>query len=147
MIWATRRQAKFLKTQLSTKQKKSVVQFKKKEEYPHYKHAYKLLPIESKILFREWDDLQVHEDTVYHQKQQQPRRLISPSKLEPLVYNELHVNMDHPGTDRTTELIKSRFYRPLMDDEIKHFVTQVFPCVEKTSPHNESSSNTEYINI
>ena len=147
MIWATRRQAKFLKTQLSTKQKKSVVQFKKKEEYPPYKHAYKLLPIESKILFREWDDLQVHEDTVYHQKQQQPRRLISPSKLEPLVYNELHVNMDHPGTDRTTELIKSRFYRPLMDDEIKHFVTQVFPCVKKTPPHNESSSNTEYINI
>ena len=43
--------------------------------------------------------------------------------------------MDHPGTDRTTELIKSRFYRPLMDDEIKHFVTQVFPCVKKTPPH------------
>ena len=34
-----------------------------------------------------------------------------PSKLKPsVVYNELHVNMGHLGTDRTTELIKSRFY-------------------------------------
>ena len=124
-----------------------MVQFKKKEEYP-YKHAYKLLPIESKILFQEWDNLQVHEDTVYRQKQQQPRRLISPSKVKPLVYKYgSHVNMGYPGTDRTTELIKSRFYEPLMDDEIKHFVTQVFPSVKEKIPNNESSSNTDYINI
>ena len=32
-----------------------------------------------------------------------------------------------------------------MDYEIKHFVAQV--CQKKKAPHNESSSNTEYINI
>ena len=41
----------------------------------------------------------------------------------------------HPGTDRTTELIKSKFYWPLIDDEIKHFVTQVCPCVKRKKPH------------
>ena len=111
-----------------------VIQFKKKGEYPD-KQAYKQLPRQSKILLRDWDNLQVHEDILYHQKQQQPRQLILPSKLKPLVYNELHVNMGHLGTDRTTELIKSRFYWPLMDDEIKLFVTQVCPCVKRKKPH------------
>ena len=77
----------------------------------------------------------MHEDILYRQKQQQPRQLILPSKLKPLVYNELHVNMDHLGTARTTELIKSRFYWPLMDDEIKHFVTQVRPCIKRKKPY------------
>ena len=40
-------------------------------------------------------------------------------------------NMAHLGTERATELIKSRFYWPLMWDDIKHFVTQVCPCVKR----------------
>ena len=75
-----------------------VDQFKKKGEYPD-NHVYKQLPEESKILLQEWDNLWVHEDILYRQKQQQPRQLILPSKLKPLVYNELHVNMGHLGTD------------------------------------------------
>ena len=43
--------------------------------------------------------------------------------------------MGHLGTDRTTELIKPRFCWPLMDDAIKHFVTQVCPCVKRKKPH------------
>ena len=43
--------------------------------------------------------------------------------------------MGHLGTDRTAELIKSRFYWPLMDDEIKHLVTQICPCVKRKKPH------------
>ena len=84
-----------------------------------------------KSFLREWDNLQVHEDILYRQKQQQPRQLILSSKLKPLLYNELHVNMGHLGTDRTTELIKW----PLMDDKIKHFVTQVCPCVKRKKLH------------
>ena len=65
-----------------------VNQFKKKGEYPD-KHVYRQLLKESKTLLREWENLQVHEDILYCQKQQQPRQLILPSKLKPLVYNEL----------------------------------------------------------
>ena len=43
--------------------------------------------------------------------------------------------MGHLETDRTTGLIKSRFYWPLMAHEIKHFVTQMFPCVKIKKPH------------
>ena len=107
-----------------------VIQFKKKGQYPD-----KQLPRESKIVFREWNNLQVHEDILYRQKQQQSRQLILPSKLKPLVYNELHVNMGHLGIDRTTELIKSRFYWPLMDDDIKYFVTKICPFVRRKNPH------------
>ena len=43
--------------------------------------------------------------------------------------------MGYLGTDRTTELIKSRFYWPLMDYEIKLFVTQLCPYVKRKKPH------------
>ena len=43
--------------------------------------------------------------------------------------------MGHLGNDRTTELIKSRFYWPLMDVKIKHFVTQICPCAQRKTPH------------
>ena len=122
------------KYQAEEKWTQLVIQFKKKGEHPD-KSAYKRLPRESKILLREWDNLQVHDDILYHQKQQQPRQLILPSKLKPLVCNELHVNIGHLGTDRTTELIKSRSYWLLMDDEIKHFVTQIRRCVKRKKPH------------
>ena len=61
--------------------------------------------------------------------------------------------MGHLGNDRTTELIKSRFYWPLMDVKIKHFVTEICPYTDmslrpkKNAPHNEISSNGENINI
>ena len=72
---------------------------------------------------------------LYRQKKQQPRQLILPSKLKSLVYNRLDVNTGHIGTNRTPELIKSRFYWPLMDNEIKHFVTQICPCVKRKKSH------------
>ena len=46
-----------------------VIRFKEKGEYSD-KSAYKQLLRESKILLREWDNLQVHEDILYRQKQQ-----------------------------------------------------------------------------
>ena len=70
---------------------------------------------------------------LYRQKKQQPRQLILPSKLKSLVYSRLDVNTGHIGTNRTPELIKSRLYWPLMDNEIKHFVTQICPCVKRKS--------------
>ena len=72
---------------------------------------------------------------LYRQKKQQPRQLILPSKLKSLIYNRLDVNMGHIGTNRTPELIKSRFSRPLMDNEIKQFVTQICRCVKRKKSH------------
>ena len=77
----------------------------------------------------------MHEDILYCQRQQQPRQLILPSKMKSLVYNELHVYVSHLGTDKTAELIEPRFYRPLMDDGIKHFVAQVCPFVKRKKPN------------
>jgi len=59
------------------------------------------------------------------------KQKLLPTRLRPLVYHELHVNMGHLGVDRTTELIKERFYWPRMDNDIKHFITRVCPCVKK----------------
>ena len=43
--------------------------------------------------------------------------------------------MGHLGTHRTTELIKSRFYWPLMDDRMKHFVTKICSCFKRKKPY------------
>ena len=57
-----------------------------------------------------------------------------PSKLKPPVYNELHVNMVHFETDRTTELLKSIFYWPLMDDEINILLNRYVLVSKEKSP-------------
>ena len=78
---------------------------------------------------REWCNLEII-NGILHRKAKD-KQIVLPSKLKPLIYQELHVNMGHVGTDRTLELIKSRFYWPGMTDDIKHFVTKVCPCVKR----------------
>ena len=56
-------------------------------------------------------------------------------KLVPLVFTELHVNMDHLGKDRILQLIRDRFYWSKMEDNVTHFVTKIWSCVKRKKPH------------
>ena len=42
--------------------------------------------------------------------------------------------MGHIGYARTLELIRERFYRPQMNDEVKHFVGKISKCVKDKRP-------------
>ena len=64
------------------------------------------LPQKAKIIFQKWSRLEIHEGALHCQKPNEPRQLILLSKLKPLVYHDLHPEMGHVGTDRTTKLIK-----------------------------------------
>ena len=42
--------------------------------------------------------------------------------------------MDHIGYARTLELIRERFYRPQMNDEVKHFIGKISKCIKDKGP-------------
>ena len=70
-------------------------------------------------LMREFKHLLVSSDNIFYRKNKnkKDKLVLLPSRLKPLVYRELHVNMDHLGYERTLELIRERFYWPQMNDE------------------------------
>ena len=72
-----------------------------------------------KGLMREFKHLLVSSDNFLYRKNKnkKDKLVVLPSRLKPLVYKELHVNMDHSGYERTLELIRERFYWPQMNDE------------------------------
>ena len=70
-------------------------------------------------LMREFKHLLVSSDNIFYRKNKnkKDKLVLLPSRLKPLVYRELHVNMDHLGYERTLKLIRERFYWPQMNDE------------------------------
>ena len=85
---------------------------------------------------REFKHLLVGSDNILYRKikGKDDKQVVLPSRLKPLVYKKLHVNMGHLGYDRTLELIRDRFYWPQMNDEVKHFVGKIYKCVKDKRP-------------
>ena len=63
-------------------------------------------------LMREFKHLLVGTDTTLYRKIKckEDKQVVLPSRLKPLAYKELHVNMGHLGYERTLELIAERFF-------------------------------------
>ena len=92
---------------------------------------------ELKALLRHWDKPNVDKDGMLcrtapdrHQKQ-----VVIPPSFRPLVYSELLVDMGHLGVERINDLVKDRFFWINMAEDIKHFTTNVCPCVKQKKPH------------
>ena len=62
--------------------------------------------LQFKRLWRELPNLELSSDKTLHRKGDETNQVILPSRLKPLVFKELHVDMGHLGYDRTLELIK-----------------------------------------
>ena len=78
-----------------------------------------------KGLMREFKHLLVGSDKSIKGKEN--KHVVLWSRLKPLVYKELYVNMGHLGYERTLELIRERFYWPQINDAVKNFVGKI--CV------------------
>ena len=63
--------------------------------------------------------------------------MILPSRLKPLVFKKLHVDMGHAyiGYNRTLELMKERFFWPKTYDDVKYFVTKICKCIKDQIPN------------
>ena len=65
---------------------------------------------EVRALLRELRRLHIHGDGTVWRETKTRRQLVLPSEFKPLVYQELHINMGHLGSDRVLDLARSRFY-------------------------------------
>ena len=88
-----------------------------------------------KRLWRELHNLELSSDKILYRKGDENNQVILPSRLKPLVFKELHVDMGHVGYDQTLELLKEHFFWPKMYDDVTHFVTRICKCIKGKSPN------------
>ena len=88
-----------------------------------------------KRLWRELPNMELSSDKIIHRKGDETNQVILPSRLKPLVFKELHIDMRDLGYDRTLEVIKERFFWPKMYDDVKCFVTKMCKCIKDKTPN------------
>ena len=87
-----------------------------------------------KRLWHELPNLELGSDKILHRKGDENNQVILPSRLKPLIFKELHVDMGNLGYDRNLELIKKRFFWSKMYNDVKYFVTKIGKCIKDKTP-------------
>ena len=86
---------------------------------------------ETKALMREWKTLRVGKDGLLRRTSSQHEQLVLPKELQPLVYQHLHCDLGHLGSERVCNLAHQWFFWPRMQRDIEHYITRVCQCVKQ----------------
>ena len=89
---------------------------------------------ETKALMHEWKTLRVGKDGLLRRTSSQHEQLVLPKELQPLVYQHLHCDLGHLGSERVCNLARQRFFWPRMQRDIEHYITRVCQCVKQKQP-------------
>uniref|UniRef100_H3ALT9 Gypsy retrotransposon integrase-like protein 1 n=1 Tax=Latimeria chalumnae TaxID=7897 RepID=H3ALT9_LATCH len=92
-------------------------------------------PRETIALMREWDRLYIGDVRLLWRKTGHHSQLVLPVKYQQRVYQELHEEMRHLGTDRVVSLARECFYWPWMKRDIEHQITHVCQCLKQRKPN------------
>uniref|UniRef100_H3B8S2 Gypsy retrotransposon integrase-like protein 1 n=1 Tax=Latimeria chalumnae TaxID=7897 RepID=H3B8S2_LATCH len=92
-------------------------------------------PRETTALMREWERLYIGDDGLLWRKTGHHSQLVLPVKYRQRVYQELHEEMGHLGTDCMVSLARERFYWPQMKRDIEHQITHVCQCLKQRKPN------------
>ena len=88
-------------------------------------------------MLHEWKNLVIDQEGLLHRKTATRYQLVLPHKLRSLVYQQLHCDMGHLGTDRVLALARDRFYWPGMQKDIEHFTTKECSCLKQKPPQRQ----------
>ena len=84
--------------------------------------------------FKLFDQLILEDDTLYRKttvQEKERKQLILPSIHINHVLEALHNEMGHQGRDRTTSLIRDRFYWPGMTSDIDNWISHCQKCIKR----------------
>lgn len=110
-----------------------VMEWKRKEQRPsRTEKKQETRGVQS--LLNKWNELKLTETGLLYRYTKTRKQLVLPTKYIPLVLTELHNEMGHIGVDKTTDLIRQRFYWPLMTSQIDRYVTKECICISKKKP-------------
>ncbi|MCG8034843.1 MAG: DDE-type integrase/transposase/recombinase, partial [Candidatus Thiodiazotropha taylori] len=93
--------------------------------------------------FKDSDRLFMLHDVLYRRVElngQTFQQLVLPLAFRDVVFHAFHDDLGHQGRDRTTSLIKQRFYWPAMDSYIQEKVRQCSRCILRKTRQNKSAS-------
>lgn len=98
------------------------------------------------LLQRQSQKLQVIDYLLYtvtkHQEGHKKCQLVLPEKYHLQVLKSLHYDVGHLGVERTTELLRDRFYWPKMNQAVEQYVKTCGRCIiRKTLPQKSSPLN------
>ena len=84
---------------------------------------------------RDWNRFQIKEGVLYHCKSESDDRLVVPSSHKEEAFRLLHDEMGHMGRDRTTSLLRERFYWPGLDKYVADKLKRCHRCLQGKGPH------------
>ena len=99
-------------------------------------------PTVDRRYFKDSDRLFLSHDVLYRKvtlNEQEFEQLVLPMAFREVVFKAFHDDLGHQGRDRTTSLIKQRFYWPAMDSDIQQFVRQCNRCILRKSRQKKSA--------
>ena len=85
-----------------------------------------------KLLCRHWDKLTVIDDVLCRSitvNETSVSQIVLPSSSHDHVFQSLHDDLGHPGRDKTSSLIRQRFFWPKMDSDISNRISSCRRCV------------------
>ncbi len=113
-----------VRSAVSKGQLSSLSRDKDREVHLLQKEGYKLV-VRRGLLFR----------VVQRQQHKECLQLVLPQKYRSMVLQSLHDENGHLGVEKTTALIRDRFYWPKMSNEIEQYVKNCGKCIlRKTQP-------------
>ena len=92
--------------------------------------------------FKDSERLFMSHDVLYRKvtlNEQEFEQLVLPMAFREVVFKAFHDDLGHQGRDRTTSLIKQRFYWPAMDFDIQQFVRQCNRCILRKTRQDKSA--------